>query len=123
MIIVTVADVTDSNTISIARARLRGVAVLVVVGAALTTTTLAEELHAYRRAVNIRDDLAKLAAMDFPREPAPPRPWGWREPVALDQRARRMSDAMVQRVTHRAARRDARRRRRSRWLAELACHS
>lgn len=52
-----------------------------------------------------------------PRTPQP-MPYGWRDPVAIFQPERRSPRAIFA-CTHRAARRDLRRRRRTRWLSEL----
>lgn len=74
-------------------------------------------------AYTLRDFL--LSVRDFadvvkrlPPQPPEPAPFGWREPIVFSESQRRRPRAIFA-CGHRAARRDLRRRRRTRWLSEL----
>lgn len=109
LIITTSADSTDRVVRTMSR--VRGVLLI----AADRTTTLTSEVE--RFATSIREFKSAVAKVELPREPQQ-MPYGWREPVAFIEQHRRRPRAVFA-CTHRAAGRDARRRRRTKWLREI----
>lgn len=101
---------TTNGTNAVRRLRLETGALLAILDAAETGSSME------RLALSLREFTAELKRAP-PREPQPA-PFGWREPVAFIESHRRRPLAILA-SKHRAARRDARRRHRTRWLAEL----
>lgn len=110
--LLSVCDAIDNfDVIEAARPRVAPLIIVLALGTSMTSGV--ESLRECRK-----DLLADFAKVDYREErTAYPLPFGWREPMGC---AGSLGMAPAgSRCTHAAARRDARRRRRTRWLAEM----